>query len=72
MGLYYNNGTGTDLSLEHGMWMLAMITMLWLLMNLKGNVDADSCQTCIRSMEQRNQENVLKAVNSIKGFTMSP
>jgi hypothetical protein len=42
-GLYYNNGTGANLSLEHGMWMLAMITMSWLLMNLKGKVDADSC-----------------------------
>ena len=42
-GLSYLNGVHNNLSLEHGMWMLAMITMSWTIRNLKGKVEVGSC-----------------------------
>jgi hypothetical protein len=41
-GLSYNNGSNENISMEHGMLMLAIIAMSWTIRNLKGKVEVGS------------------------------
>lgn len=67
-GLSYNNGSTENISMEHDMLMLAIITMSWTIRNLKGKVEVGSCHNL--QHEHGSQEPRLCTIGSQfhKGF----